>query len=194
MSRVVPLLAAICCAAGCADAELRQHTQTFPLAIGSTTCSVEVAAREADARQNLNWRRPPEDGQAFLALQRVAGIIRWNTRNIERPLDGAFLDSEGRVLATFRTVPLSRDDHVSSNQARALLLAPAGLLTQAGLTPGARIALPPKLWAYARTCWDEDDRDRRKRWDAIGYRTPAQRWGTPPGSQHDPATSRAPSR
>ena len=190
MSRAAPLVVAMVCAAGCADAELRQPTQMFSLSIRSTTYSVEVAARQAAARQNLNWRRPPEDGQAFLALQRTAGVIRWNSRNIRLPLDGAFLDSEGRVLHVFRTIPLSRDDHVSSNQARALLLAPPGLIARASLAPGTRVAMPPELWAYARTCWDEDDRHRRKDWDAIGYRPPAERWGTPPGSQPTPPPSR----
>ena len=167
------------CLVGCAPSELREPTRTFTVHIASRPCPVEVAARRTPVRQTLNYRTLPPQGEAFVALHRQPGVIRWNSRNLSSHLDGAFLDSAGRVLACFTTVPLSRVDHVSPPEARALLLARPGFIRHTKLVPGTTVSLPPAVWAYARTCWDADDAHEQAQWRAIGYRPIPARWGRP---------------
>jgi len=183
---------ALCVWPGCTATELRAPTAVFPLTIGPQTYRVEVAARQSAARQTINYRALPSSDRPFLALHRAPGQIRWNSRNVAVPLDGAFLDSAGRVLRCFTSTPLSRRDHVSPPDARALLLAPIAFVRHAELRPGSAIRIPSAVWAYARQCWQQDDVKKRARWQAIGYRTPEQRWGEAPPTPPRPASTDAP--
>lgn len=186
------LLLIAVCGAGCGGPELRQDTHHFYFTVGQHPCWVEVAARQAAVHQTVNYRAVPPPGDALLAIHARPGVIRWNSRNVGVPMDGAFLDSGGRVLCLFHAPALSRVNHVSPADARSLLLAQTGFIRQAQLSIGSRVRLPLKVWTHARQCWALDAEEQREYWDDIGYRPPAERWGdTDATSQtHSPATNR----
>lgn len=191
LAGAIPVLLAIACTAGCAGPDLRDDTQRFHFTLGPRPCSVDVAASRVAVRDNIQFRRPPGPGEAMLLLYPTPRAVRWNSRNVDVPVEGAFLDRTGRVVGSFRAVPLSRVDHVSGKGVRALLLGGEGFLRNAELSEGSQLAIPGEVWAYARENWTRDAQERRKQWDAMGYRPPAERWGerAKPGPSQVPVTT-----
>jgi uncharacterized membrane protein (UPF0127 family) len=118
---------------------------------GSTRLHVELARSPEQRTMGLMERRSLPDSAGMLFLYdrdepATSGFWMYRTRI---PLDIAFLDSTGRVVAVRRMVPCTATlasgcpTYEAGVSYRAALEVNAGALARHGIAPGARLDLPP---------------------------------------------------
>lgn len=112
---------------------------------GRVTLEVRVAAAPVELEAGFQHVEP-----GVIAKNRILFVlpqemdVRFHMRNVKAPLDIAFLDSTGLVIATDRMEPSDTRTWGPGRPFRYALEGPAGFLADAGIVAGrARMAGPP---------------------------------------------------
>lgn len=109
--------------------------------IGRTRIQVEVARTPAEWQKGLMHRKrlPPDRGMLFI-FQEEAVRFFW-MKDTPIPLDVAFLDSSGKILAIKTMKPFSLEAVSSEKACRYALEVNAGFFKKIKARPGERIRL-----------------------------------------------------
>jgi uncharacterized membrane protein (UPF0127 family) len=117
-----------------------------PLSLAGTTIRVRVARTAAERREGLAGVDHLEADEGMLFVHPEPGLRRYVMRDCRMPLDVAFLDGDGRVLAV-HTLPAPGPGEtpagVTSKDRCALVLEmPGGFFQAHGLGVGERLEVP----------------------------------------------------
>jgi uncharacterized membrane protein (UPF0127 family) len=117
---------------------------TTQLKLGSTTITVEVAAKDEQRQVGLmnRFSMPPDHGMLFV-FDRPGARSFW-MRNTYIPLSIAFIDAHGRIINIEDMAPKDERSTRSSGPALYALEMRKGWFAQRGIEPGAIVqGLPP---------------------------------------------------
>ncbi len=122
---ITPMLA-FALSAGAAAAETAPQTRT--LFINDAEVRAEIADTPAARRGGFSHReRPPPDAGILFVFPRPRQFCLW-MRDVSFPLDAAFLDAAGKVIAAARMLPRTEKLHCPPRPAKYALEVNAGWL------------------------------------------------------------------
>jgi uncharacterized membrane protein (UPF0127 family) len=111
----------------------------------SADLDLRVAANEAERERGLMWITTMPDDQGMLFLFPRDGSGGFWMKNTYIPLDIAFIDSEGTVVAVKHGTPLDLTTLSPGAPYRYVIETNAGWWASHGLSAGAKVNLPDNL-------------------------------------------------